>query len=173
MQRRSCIRFFSFIAATFNYTIANALCPVCTFATGLGIGFSRKLGIDDSITGLWIGGLIASSIAWTINILTRHNIKFLGRKPLIALLYVIASLWPLYHYGYIGIPGNILWGYDKLVLGIIIGMVTFTFGCLWYAYQKKQHGERAQFPFQKVLMPIGLLTLMSIIFYCITRLSHG
>ena len=34
---------------------AKAICPVCTVAVGAGIGLSRWLGIDDSITGLWIG----------------------------------------------------------------------------------------------------------------------
>lgn len=32
---------------------ALAVCPICTVAVGAGVGLSRCLGIDDSITGLW------------------------------------------------------------------------------------------------------------------------
>jgi len=44
-----------------------AVCPLCTVAVGAGVGLSRWLGIDDVITGLWIGGLIVSLIAWSEN----------------------------------------------------------------------------------------------------------
>lgn len=163
------IRIFSFIFMIFSYNMARALCPICTIAVGAGVGFSRKLGIDDTITGLWIGGLMASSIAWTVNVLTHFNIKFIGRKPLVATAYLLLFLWPLYHYNYIGISGNTLCGQDKLLLGIIVGIVTFTLGSIWYFYLKSNNGGHAYFPFQKVLMPVGLLALMSFIFYCITR----
>ena len=39
---------------------ALALCPVCAIAVGAGIGVSRWLGVDDTITGVWVGGLIVS-----------------------------------------------------------------------------------------------------------------
>ncbi len=45
--------------ATFLFLGANsaqAICPICTIAVGAGVGFSRYLGIDDTIAGLWIGG---------------------------------------------------------------------------------------------------------------------
>ncbi|MBU2577676.1 hypothetical protein KKA69_02480 [Patescibacteria group bacterium] len=41
-----------------------AVYPVCTITVGAGLGISRWLGIDDSIPGLWIGGLILSSGLW-------------------------------------------------------------------------------------------------------------
>lgn len=159
----------SLISTILSVQTVYAICPVCTVATCLGLGFSKRLGIDDSITGLWIGGLIASTIAWTVNFLTRHGIRFFGRKPLVAGGYLTLFIGPLYYYKYIGVPGNTLWGYDKLMLGIVVGIVTFTIGCLLYAYLKKHNGNRAYFPFQKVLMPVGLLAIMSFIFYCITR----
>lgn len=34
---------------------AQAVCPVCTVAVGTGVGLSRWLGVDDTITGLWLG----------------------------------------------------------------------------------------------------------------------
>ncbi len=54
-------------------------------AVAAGIGLSRWLGIDDTITGLWIGGLIISLAIWTINWIIKKNIYFKGRKIIIAL----------------------------------------------------------------------------------------
>jgi len=45
-------------------TPARAVCPICTVAVGAGLGISRWIGIDDSVTGVWVGGLILSSGLW-------------------------------------------------------------------------------------------------------------
>ena len=47
-------------------TSSYAICPICTLAVGAGVGLSRWLGVDDTVTGLWIGGLTVSMILWTI-----------------------------------------------------------------------------------------------------------
>lgn len=169
LKNRIFIRYCSYLTALTSSHVALAACPLCTLAVGIGVGFSRRLGVDDTITGLWIGALIVSTIAWTVNFLTRHGIKFMGRKPLVAGAYLFLFLWPLYHYAYIGIPGNILWGYDKLLLGIIVGIVTFILVTILYSYQKAHNGGHAYFPFQKIVMAVGLLALMSTLFYCITK----
>lgn len=40
-----------------------AFCPVCTIAVGAGVGIAEKFGVDDTIIGLWVGGLTVSLIA--------------------------------------------------------------------------------------------------------------
>lgn len=52
-----------------------AVCPLCTVAVGTGLGFSRFLGIDDVITGIWMGGLIVSSALWFSAWLEKKNYK--------------------------------------------------------------------------------------------------
>ncbi len=32
------------------------MCPVCSISIGVGVGLCRYLGIDDLISGVWIGG---------------------------------------------------------------------------------------------------------------------
>jgi len=44
---------------------AKAVCPVCVVAVGAGLGLSEYLGIDDSIAGLWVGGLLFALSLWT------------------------------------------------------------------------------------------------------------
>jgi len=59
---------------------AAAICPVCTVTVGAGIGLSRWLGIDDSITGLWLGAFLLSISLWTIDWLDRKKSIFPLKK---------------------------------------------------------------------------------------------
>ncbi|MDP2966824.1 MAG: hypothetical protein Q8N87_00160 [bacterium] len=151
-----------------------AVCLICTVAAGAGLGFSRWLGIDDTITGLWIGGLIVSLIIWTLDWLNRKNIHFKGRNILTALIYYAFLIFPLYFAGLIGGGQNSLfcwcgWHFDKLTLGVIVGSISFWFGAEWYYFLKEKNNGRAYFPFQKVVLPISPLILLSIIFYFLTK----
>lgn len=161
--------FLSLLFLVFFTVQAQAICPICTIAVGAGIGLAQWLGIDDSITGLWIGGLTVSLIAWTINWLNKKNIRFFGRKPLIVLGYYALIVLPLYFKGLIGHPLNTLWGYDKLVVGIILGSILFTIGAATYEILKRKNQGHAYFPFQKVVMPVGPLLIFSVVFYFLTK----
>lgn len=151
-----------FVAKTY------AVCPVCTGAAVLGIGLSRWLKIDDTVTGLWIGGLIVSSIGWTINWLSKKKIRFYGRKILITVVYYATIIVPLYFTDIIGHPLNTFWGIDKLILGIILGSVGFLIGYIAHLLIKNKKGK-ILFPFQKVVLPLLPLVILSIIFYFLTK----
>jgi hypothetical protein len=153
----------------FSAKSALAICPICAIAVGAGVGLSRWLGIDDTITGLWIGALIVSSIAWTINWMNKKNIRFKGRKILLTLMYYLVIIVPLYWKGIIGHIYNKIWGIDKLIFGIIIGSVVFLASVLWYQNLKKKNNDKAYFPFQKVAMPVGFLAIFSAILYFLTK----
>jgi len=158
--------------AAFFFLMANAaqaICPVCTIAVGAGVGFSRYLGIDDTITGLWIGGLTVSMILWTINWLDKKNIHFKGRKIVTTLSYYLLMVVPLYFMNFMGHPLNKIWGVDKLLLGIIAGSAAFFGANAWYDQLKAKNNGHAYFPFQKVAMPVGALLTLSLIFYFLTR----
>lgn len=148
---------------------AQAVCPVCTVAVAGGVGLSRWLGIDDSIAGLWIGGLTVSMIMWTIDWMNRKNYRFKGRKIIITLGYYLLIVVPLFFTNIMGHPLNKIWGIDKLLLGIILGTIFFFGGALLYPYLKKKNGDKAYFPYQKIVMPITPLIILSAIFYFLTR----
>ena len=159
-------------SATLLALPAKAVCPVCIVAVGAGLGLSRMLGIDDSITGLWIGGLTVAMIMWTIN-WARPKIKKAKLIPVWNILIVIAYYamiaWPLTTQNFIGHPLNVIWGIDKIILGITLGSVLFWMMSELYLYMKKENGGHAYFPFQKVVMPFGALAFSSLIFYLLTR----
>jgi hypothetical protein len=153
-------------------TPALAVCPVCIVAVGAGLGLSRYLGIDDLITGLWLGGLLVAMIVWTINWL-KPKIKKPVWRPIVNILVIIAYyamiFWPLTANKLIGHPLNKIWGFDKTVVGIIVGSLAFWGTSEFYLYLKKENGGHAYFPFQKVAMPLITLVILSLLGYALTR----
>lgn len=157
--------FISFVAAG----KALAICPVCTVGVVAGLGLSRYLGVDDVLSGIWIGGLLISLTMWTVNWLKAKKWDFWGSPFILALVYYGLVIIPLYYKDIIGHPFNTLWGIDKLVLGIVLGTITFSIGSVSYAYLKNKNGGKAHFPYEKVVFPIGSLIIISVIFYFVTK----
>ena len=158
-----------FLLNLFLVVPAKAMCPICIIAVGAGVGLSRWLGIDDTISGLWIGGLIVSLIMWTINWFDKKEIDFIARNIITTIGYYLLIILPLYYSKIIGHTLNRLWGIDKLLLGIVLGSLFFYIGGSWYVNLKKKNNNRAYFPFQKVIMPVSPLIILSLIFYFITK----
>jgi hypothetical protein len=144
---------------------AHAVCPVCTVAVGAGLGLAEWFGIDDSVSGLWIGALVVSISIWTINWLDKKEIRFRGRKILIFLAYYAIIVLPLWYEGKIGHPLNRLCGVDKLSLGIILGSILFSAGVLFHNYIRKRNGDISYFKGQKIVAGILPLIIASIILF--------
>lgn len=160
---------FAALSALFISKPALAVCPICTIAVGAGVGFSRWLGIDDTIIGLWVGGLIVSLALWTINWLIKRNYNFLFRSAIVVVGYYALVIGPLFYSQIIGHPLNILWGTDKIVLGTAIGSAVFFFGERLYAWLKIKNGGQAHFPFEKIVLPVAPLIVASFIFFFLTK----
>ena len=148
---------------------AKAVCPVCVIAVGSCVGLARWLKIDDTISGLWIGGLIVSLIAWTLSWFDKKQWRFWGREVLVAVFYYASIIIPFYYKGFIGHPLNKCGGVDKMLLGMTIGSAGFLAGMIIHHFLKKHHGGRVYFPFQKVVMPIIPLAILSIVLYFVTK----
>ena len=169
-MKKKILTFFSVLGLSLFYAIpAKAVCPVCAIAIVAGLGLSRWLGIDDTVSGLWIGAIIVALIIWTIDWLNKKNINFSYKKTSVVLVYYLLVIVPLYFYHIIGHPYNKLWGIDKLLLGMTIGSVVFYAGEAGYVYLKKKNDNKAHFPFQKVVMPVLPLIILSVAFYFITK----
>ena len=157
------------LTAIFSGSSVYAQCPVCTVAVIGGVGFTRWLKIDDTISGLWVGALLTSLTLWTINWLNAKKIKFIGRKPLIVLFYYGLTIAPMYWTNFIGHPLNKVWGIDKLVFGIIIGTLIYYPSVYTYQYLKHRNGDRAHFPFEKIAFALVPEIILSLIFYLIFK----
>jgi hypothetical protein len=147
----------------------NAVCPVCTVAVGVGLGISRYLGIDDAVTGIWVGGLVCSSGFWFANWLYKKNVK-LPYLPLICILFLdLITFPPLAIAGIIGHKNNTLWGIDKLILGSLIGSILFIGSVIFDTFLRMKNKQKAYMAYQKVIIPVSLLSIFSILFYFITK----
>lgn len=147
---------------------AKAVCPVCTVAVIGGVGLSRWIGVDDVISGIWIGGITISLIAWTIAWLDKKNIRFMFRKILIIAGYYALIVLPLVLSDISGHPLNKFWGMDKLLLGIIIGSAAFVAALAIYPLTKNKATGKPHFPLQRTVVLVAPLIILSFAFYFIT-----
>jgi hypothetical protein len=145
-----------------------AFCPVCIVAVGAGLELSHYFGIDDVVIGLWIGALIVALSAWTLEWMKNKKINFKSESMIIYGAYYVFTIIPLYKVGFMGQAHHSFWGMDKLLLGIIFGSVAFFFSELWHFKLRKNNNNKVYFPFQKVIIPVGMLLILSFIFYFLT-----
>ncbi len=166
-------KFFLFsglVAAGFLlWSPVQAVCPVCTVAVGAGVGLARYFGVEDTVSGTWIGGLVISLALWTVIFLEKKKWKIRNAEIVSAAFYYLIIVVPLYFLGIMGHPFNKLCGVDKLLLGIIFGSLGFILGHKINLKMKEMNGGKAYFPFQKVAMGIAPLIIISLVFYIISK----
>jgi hypothetical protein len=161
------VLFFALFSTTILTLPAKAFCPVCTIAVGAGLSFTKVLGIDDTISSVWIGGVLLSTSLWLINWLDSKNIRFFLKRKLVYLLMYGFVLIPFLSDGTIGALHNQLWGIDKILLGMTLGTLGFMLGMSINNKMLKSNNNKGYFPFQKVVMPMGMLIILSLIFFFI------
>jgi len=151
--------------------VASAQCPVCAIGAVAGVGLARWLGVDDVISGLWVGGMMVALTAWTISWLNKKNVHFKGRIILTTLIYYGIFLYvPLYLWtDLLTNPLNMMWGVNKFLVGTLVGSAGFLAANIWYQSLKRRNGGHAWFPLQKVVWPVGSLLILSAFFFILVR----
>lgn len=156
------------LGAVFSFipTPVYAVCPVCTVAVGAGLGLSHYFGIDDTVSGLWVGGLILSSSFWLIDWLSKKGVKMNGTLLSVIVIagFYALTLVPLWQTKIIGHPFNTIFGVDKLLFGTAVGSLLFLLALLADKTVRKIRGKQF-FVYQKVIFPVCTLLIMSFIFY--------
>lgn len=160
--------FLALMAYLATTTQVHAVCPVCTVAVGAGLGISRWLGIDDSVTGIWIGGLVLSSGLWLADWIGKKGWKVPYKETVSVGLFFLFIIPPLYWVKMIGLSGNTLWGVDKVLLGTVIGSAVFLSGVWLDKWLRTTNNDRVYVYYQKVIIPVFLLSIASFVFYLIT-----
>ncbi|MGB9883507.1 MAG: hypothetical protein ACPLRN_03285 [Microgenomates group bacterium] len=145
---------------------AYAVCPVCTVAVVGGIEVTRALGVDDLISSIWIGGLIVSMSFWLADWLTKKNILKPFWREIISLALFYLLTVPFLIWGkMIGVKGNVFLGIDKVVFGIAVGSIVFLLAVIFEKWLRKTNQGKVYFYYQKVIIPLLFLTIISFIFY--------
>lgn len=146
--------------------LANPACAVCTIAVGASLEIARRLGVDDSVVGVWAGGFLVLLGYWTINWFDKKNWHFAYRDTIIIILSVamigFMYLGKLtYHSEVVGF----IFYLDPFLYSVIVGAVVFILASNFYQWMKKKNGGHAHFPFEKVFVPVAALALTSAYFY--------
>lgn len=145
--------------------MANPACAVCTIAVGASLEIARKLGVDDSVVGVWAGAFLVLLGYWTIKWFDKKNWHFKGRD-LIILVVSVAMIGFMYlskltyHAEVIGI-----FYLDPFLFSTISGAITLVLSSDFYQWMKRKNGGHAHFPFEKVFVPVAALFLLSAYFY--------
>lgn len=144
---------------------AKAICPLCVVVIGAGLGLSRWLGVDDVVSSIWIGALLVAMILWTLTEMKKKNWRFPLDGVVVSLAYYLLTFIPLYYGHIVGHPLNTIFNIDKIVFGTAIGTVMFLLSHWLHLYLKKKNNGKSFFPYQKVVVPVAVLLLTSIVFY--------
>ena len=143
-----------------------AVCPLCTVAVAGGLEISRWLGVDDLITSIWIGGLTVSLGLWLADFFTKKKLlKPLLREIVSLLIFYLLVVPYLFWSKAIGRPGNVFLGIDKIVFGTTVGSLVFLIGVFIDWLIRYFNRGKILFYYQKVLLPLFSLSLVSLVFY--------
>jgi len=140
-----------------------ATCPVCVITVGGGLWLAKRLGVDDLIAAIWIGSLttafaVALSDKWKMIKLPKPRINW-------TIIFYILTLFYLQISGYLNNPYCKIWGVCKIWLGITVGTIFFWVGILIDNFLRTKNNNKVYFSFQKVVIPVAMVLLASLIFY--------
>ena len=151
--------------ATTGKAFANPACPICTVAVGASLEIARRLGVDDAVVGVWAGALLVMVGFWTIRWFEKKNWNFWGRDFLLITLSV-AMIGFMYISELVYNPQPILVFYlDAFLFSTLVGAFVMYYSSEFYQWMKAKNGGHAHFPFEKVVVPVVALLLVSLYFY--------
>ena len=155
---------FAFL--TVKSALANPACAVCTIAVGASLEIARRMGVDDSVVGVWAGAFLVLLGFWTIKWFDKKNWHFAHRDALLIVLSVamigFMYLGKLkYHAEVVGF----IFYLDPFLFSVIVGAVVLILSSNFYQWMKAKNGGHAHFPFEKVFVPVASLALASAYFY--------
>lgn len=143
--------------------LANPACAVCTVAVGASLEVARRYGFDDAVVGVWAGAFLALLGYWFILWFDKKGWQFFGRDLLLMAVSVGTIGAMYFHIPYqpkiIGI-----FYMDPLLFSTILGALTFIYVSKFYQWMKAKNGGHAHFPFEKVVLPVVALVLLSVYF---------
>lgn len=138
-----------------------AQCPVCIVTVGGGMLIAKKLGIDDLLVSIWISALDTAISYW---LAPKMKYRLLKNPVILSLVMYALTLFYFQFTDQIGHAANKVLGVDKILLGMTLGLVFMIVGNMVYFYSKKKNGDKALFPYSKVVFPVGSILIITLIF---------
>jgi len=158
------------LLSTFYFLLSTptfAQCPVCIVTVGGGMFLADRLGIDDFLVSLWISGLNVAISFW---LATKIKNRFFGNPVILSFLMYGLTLSYFIFTQQTGSAFNQILGLDKIIFGQTLGLFIWFLGIFVDRYSRKLNGGKILFPYQKVVFPVGILILLTILFKLIFKL---
>jgi len=151
------------VSPLFFAPAALAHCPLCVAGAGVGLSLSRVLGIDDSITGVWIAAFLGAISFWTETAFIKKQELRLILRPIIYIGIFATTIWSFYKFNLIGTHGDIF-GIHKLTFGMIAGGILFYLVDVIDDLLIKKYGK-VFFPYQRIIVSLGSMLTLSVGIY--------
>jgi len=151
----------------FLVKVAYAQCPVCIVTVGGGMILAKKLGIDDFLVSLWISGLNTAISFW---LASKIKNRVLGNPVILSVLMLGLTLSYFILTNQTGSVGNQLLGIDKLIFGQSLGLFIWLLGIFIDRKSRVLNGGKILFPYQKVVFPISILIILTLLFKLLFKL---
>ena len=149
-----------------------AHCPLCTGATIAGVGLTRLWGWDDSIVGVFVGGMIVSSALWFNNIFIKRGAKgnnFLRATALLIATFIL-TLITFYYAGFFGLNNPYrIFGIERIIFGTLSGSFISLFAFGLSNHLKKKNEGRVLFSYQTMILSVVALILNAGLFWIIFK----
>lgn len=157
--------FLSLLAFIFVPSPVLAHCPLCVAGAAVGLSLSRWIGVDDSITGLWLAALLGAISFWSYGAIARKlKIKYVALlKSVIYIAVFAATIWSFYKFNLVVRMGTI-YGIDKLTFGMVAGGAAFYIIDIVNNLVYKTAGK-SLFPYQRIVFSLGTILILSIADY--------
>lgn len=130
--------------------LANPACAVCTVAIGASLSVARKMGVEDSIVGLWAGALLTLLGYWSIMFFDKRNWHFRGRDFLLLLLSV--GMIGFIYVAEVDYTPVVIWKIfymDTILFSSLLGMLIYIGSQKLYQRMKAGNGGHAHFPLKR------------------------
>lgn len=146
---------------------AYAQCPVCIVTVGGGMLIAKKLGIDDFLVSIWISALNTAISFW---LAPKLKLKLLKNPWFLSFIMLGLTLSYFQFTDQIGSTSNQLLGIDKIIFGQSLGLLVMFIGNFIYGFTKYKNGNKTLFPYAKVVFPVGLVLITTLVFKLIFKL---
>ena len=143
-----------------------AQCPVCVVTVGGGLIIAKKLGIDDLLMTIWLSGLNTAIAFWMV---TRIKRKILNNPYLWSIAFYLMSVFYLQVTHQTGTSKNVFWGVNKVIFGLTYGLIISIGAIFFDKFLRSRNKGKVFFPYQKVVIPLVLLAISTLIFLFLLR----
>ncbi len=161
---------FLFFVSIFSFLSipVSAHCPLCTAATGALVASARIAGMDDAVSGTFIGAFAISTAFWSHRIIVRRLEKQIAFQPyVLSVIFFSLTIIGFYFTDLLGTMPDAfrILGMERLVFGLVLGSIVSIVAFEVHNILRKLNKNRNYFPLQGIVLPLVFLAVADAALY--------